>query len=196
MNTIKERVLKSIEKLSSDCSWNDILEVIEIFRKGEKKLNHGQWPETVVIYTDGACRGNPGPSSLGVYVLDQQGQLVAEISEAIGVQTNNYAEYMAMVRAFEMAIEFGSREVFLKADSQLMVKQMIGEYRVKAEGIKPLFAKAKELERQLQKVSYEHVKRELNREADRLANEALDSKILDSEILDSEILDSETQERE
>lgn len=134
------------------------------------------WPESVIIYTDGASRGNPGPASLGVYVLEEQGQVVEEVAETLGEQTNNYAEYMAVVRALEKAIEKKCSRVHLKADSQLLVRQVQGQYKVKAEGLKPLFLKVKELESQLEKVTYEHVRRELNKEADRLANYALDRK--------------------
>lgn len=134
------------------------------------------WPDKVIIYTDGASRGNPGPSSIGVYVLDTDNQLVAEESEFIGEQTNNYAEYMAVIRALEMAIASGSKDVHLKVDSQLLVRQMSGQYKVKAKGIKPLFMKVKELAEHFNQIKYEHIKREFNKQADRLANEALDKR--------------------
>ena len=133
-----------------------------------------EWPENVIIYTDGASRGNPGPASLGIYVIDECGQVVEEVAEPLGEQTNNYAEYMAVVRALEKAVDKKCTHVHLKADSQLLVRQMCGQYKVKAEGLKPLFLKAKKFESQLTKVIYEHVRREMNKEADRLANHALD----------------------
>lgn len=133
------------------------------------------WPETVVIYTDGACRGNPGPSAVGIHVTDIEGNTVDEIGEVLGVQTNNFAEYTAVKRAFEIAFTQKVKHITLRSDSQLLIRQMLGEYQVKSESIRPLFMACKKLTRQFQSVQFEHIRRELNQEADRLANLALDS---------------------
>jgi len=133
-----------------------------------------QWPKEVVMYTDGASRGNPGRASIGVYVTNVNDEMVFEYSEPLGVQTNNVAEYTGVIRALEMALKMGSRRVTLRSDSELMVKQMTGIYKVKAPHIAPLYQQALMLTDQFEIVRFEHVRREQNREADRLANEALD----------------------
>jgi len=133
-----------------------------------------QWPRSVIIYTDGASRGNPGPASIGIYVTDGDEGLVAEIGERLGNQTNNYAEYTAVVRALEIAHQKGAREILLRSDSELMVKQMTGLYKVKSPVIQPLHQKALKLVKDFSRVKFEHVRREFNVEADRLANQALD----------------------
>jgi ribonuclease HI len=135
----------------------------------------GPAADVLILHTDGACRGNPGPSSIGVLISDQDGAVIDELAERIGVRTNNYAEYAAVIRGLERALELGAKRVHVKADSQLVVRQLEGTYRVKNEGIKPLFEMAKYLERKFEKgVTYEHVRREQNAEADALANLALD----------------------
>ncbi len=133
------------------------------------------WPETVTIFTDGACRGNPGPASVGIYVIDAKEKVVLEYGECIGTDTNNYAEYMAAIRAVEFAVTNKVKNLTLKSDSQLLIKQLIGEYKVKAANLIPLQKKCLSLARQIAKVEFVHVRREFNREADELANRALDS---------------------
>lgn len=132
------------------------------------------WPQKVIIYTDGASRGNPGPSALGIVIMDTTGQVVAEISEPLGRQTNNYAEYQAVLRALQLAREQGVKEVVLRSDSQLMVKQMIGEYQIKAPGLRPLYNSCQAEVKYFTNVNFEHVPREQNKLADSLANQALD----------------------
>lgn len=132
-----------------------------------------KWPAEIIAYTDGASRGNPGPASIGIYITDADGEMIHEHREKLGHQTNNYAEYMAVLRALELAKEHGSKKVLLRADSELMVRQMTGIYKVKNEGIKVLFAQCKELAAKFE-LKIEHVRREKNKEADRLANLALD----------------------
>jgi ribonuclease HI len=131
--------------------------------------------KSVKVFTDGASRGNPGPAALGIIVYDENDQCLLEHNERLGEQTNNFAEYMAVIRALELAIEREWTVVYVYCDSQLLVRQMLGEYKVKAPQIKPLFEQAKGLVRRLDKVSFTHVRRELNKEADALANLALDS---------------------
>lgn len=132
-------------------------------------------PNRVKAYTDGASRGNPGPSAIGIVFYDSNDSVVGEFKEALGLQTNNYAEYMAVIRALEIAIEQDVRFIDFYCDSQLLVKQMLGEYKVKAPQIKELYVQAKELCRQLNEVGFTHVRREFNKEADALANQVLDS---------------------
>lgn len=128
----------------------------------------------IKIFTDGASRGNPGPAALGVVAYDEQGTCLLEHKERLGSQTNNYAEYMAVIRALELAHSKGWQEISIFCDSQLLVRQMLGEYKVKSEQIKPLFLQAKKCAEKLQQVTFQHVRREFNKEADKLANQALD----------------------
>jgi ribonuclease HI len=132
------------------------------------------WPKKLTIYTDGASRGNPGPSSIGVYVIDRNGALIFEHGEKLGNQTNNFAEYTALIRALELALKNEANDIIIRADSELMIRQMLGIYKVKSPAIVPLHQRCKELSKKFEKVKYEHVRREANVEADRLANQALD----------------------
>ncbi len=127
----------------------------------------------VAISTDGVSRGNPGPAAIGATIKDENGRVIASISEAIGRTTNNQAEYRALIAALEKAIELGARQVEIRSDSEWLVKQINGENRVKAEAIKPLYQKVKRLQSQLEGFAIAHVPREQNKEADRLANMAL-----------------------
>ncbi len=132
------------------------------------------WPHEVIAYTDGASRGNPGPASLGIYVTDREANLIEEYGEKLGNQTNNFAEYTAVLRALQLASKRGARRIHLKSDSELMVKQMTGVYKVKSPVIMPLVLECKTWIKKFDSVTFEHVRREYNKEADRLANEALD----------------------
>lgn len=133
-----------------------------------------KFPQKVIVYTDGASRGNPGPASFGFVITDVDGNILVEGAEKLGDQTNNYAEYMGMLVALNVCEKAGAKEVLVRADSQLMIRQMTGEYKVKAEGIIPLHQKAKTLVAAFTKVGFEHIPREKNKEADKLANQALD----------------------
>lgn len=132
------------------------------------------FPPKVILFTDGASRGNPGPASLGVVIYSPDGKILKEISKALGIQTNNYAEYMALLEGLLACAEGGAKNVTVKADSQFMIRQMKGEYKVKAEGIIPLFRKCSQVAGLFEKIEFIHIPREENAEADRLANEALD----------------------
>lgn len=143
---------------------------IEPEMKKAKKL-----PAEVIVYTDGASRGNPGPASFGYVITNENGEVIKEGAEKLGEQTNNYAEYMAMIEALNFCKRHGAKKILIRADSQLMIRQMKGEYKVKAEGIIPLHQKAKLLASHFSTIHYEHIPREKNKEADRLANLALDS---------------------
>ncbi|MFA7087993.1 MAG: ribonuclease HI family protein [Patescibacteria group bacterium] len=130
--------------------------------------------EKLIIYTDGGARGNPGPAGIGAVLYDSKRQIVAEISEYLGVATNNQAEYKALVSALKKAVELGVAEVDCYLDSELVVKQLKHEYKVKNKDLAPLFLMIHNISLQFKKITYTHIPREQNREADRLANEAMD----------------------
>ncbi len=131
-------------------------------------------PAKVIVYSDGASRGNPGPASFGFVVTNEKGELVAEGAEKLGNQTNNFAEYMGMIEALDLCSRSGVKSVTVRADSQLMIRQMTGQYKVKSEVIIPLHTRAKIIARTFETIKFEHIPREQNSEADRLANLALD----------------------
>ncbi len=127
----------------------------------------------MAISADGASRGNPGSAAIGATIKDEQGGLIARISRRIGRATNNQAEYQAVIAALHEAVRLGAREVDIRLDSELVVRQLNGRYRVKNAALKPLYQEAKGLLVRLEAVTIHHVPREQNREADRLANMAL-----------------------
>ena len=127
----------------------------------------------LVIYTDGASQGNPGRAAIGVTIRDEKGALAATISRGIGKTTNNQAEYQAVIAALEKAVSLGADSVELNSDSELIVKQIKGQYRVKKESLKPLYEKAMQLKSRFAGFRVRHVPRERNKEADKLANAAL-----------------------
>jgi ribonuclease HI len=130
---------------------------------------------TVKLFTDGGARGNPGPAAYAYVLESEDGEVLAAHGETIGVATNNVAEYGGLVAGLEKAIELELTEVEVVSDSELMVKQMRGEYRVRNEALRELSLRAGRLAREVGKVSYRHVRREQNELADRLVNEALDA---------------------
>jgi ribonuclease HI/GNAT superfamily N-acetyltransferase len=133
-------------------------------------------PKKLIIFTDGASRNNPGPAAIGVVLQDEAGQRVAEISRLIGTATNNQAEYQAIIAALEKARALGASAVELRADSELVVKQLKGEFRVKNAELKPLFDRAQELSRAFKPFSIKYIPREQNCAADRLANQAFETR--------------------
>lgn len=130
--------------------------------------------EALIAYTDGGARGNPGPAGYGVHLETPEGELVDELRGALGNSTNNVAEYEGLLAALGYAVEHGYRVLKIRSDSELLVKQMRGEYRVKHPGLQPLAAEARRLASQLDRVTFEHVPRAMNAAADRLANMAMD----------------------
>ena len=122
---------------------------------------------------DGGSRGNPGPAGYGVRIEQEDGT-IAELKESLGLATNNVAEYSGLIAALRWATAHGISKLHIRADSELLVKQMRGEYRVKSRGLQPLYEQARALTRQIGDVTFEHVRREFNKDADRLANEAMD----------------------
>ena len=125
-------------------------------------------------YIDGGSRGNPDPAGYGVQIVDDSGQVVAELHQSLGQATNNVAEYQGLLAALAWALEQGLESLHIRSDSELLVRQLKGEYRVKNPGLQPLFQEARERVTQIGKVTFEHVRREFNKEADRLANLAMD----------------------
>jgi ribonuclease HI len=130
--------------------------------------------DLLVIHCDGAARGNPGPAGSGASITTPGGELVDEIAEGLGETTNNVAEYTAAILGLERAAALGAREVLLRTDSQLLVNQLTGVYRVKTPHLQPLHRRVRELARSFDRVTFEHVRREQNVEADRLANLGVD----------------------
>jgi ribonuclease HI len=128
----------------------------------------------IVAYIDGGARGNPGPAGYGVRIEAGDGTLVDEFCESIGVATNNVAEYRALIAALEWARARRETAVHVRSDSLLLVQQMLGRYNVKHPGLQPLHARARRLADDIGRVTFEHVRRESNADADRLANAAMD----------------------
>jgi probable phosphoglycerate mutase len=127
-----------------------------------------------IANVDGGSRGNPGPAGYGVRIVLDDGAIV-DLKDTLGIATNNVAEYNGLLAALRWAVDHGVRALQIRADSELMVKQMNGVYRVKNPGLQPLYEEARALARQIGRVTFEHVRRELNKDADRLANEAMDA---------------------
>ncbi len=127
-----------------------------------------------IAYCDGGSRGNPGPAGFGVYVQDDAGRVLGELSEYLGARTNNFAEYSGLLAALKFAIAQGRPRLRVISDSELMVKQMKGQYRVNSPELRPLYEQAKRLAGELEAFEIRHVLREKNLHADRLANVAMD----------------------
>ncbi len=127
----------------------------------------------ITAYIDGGARGNPGPAGYGVHIELPDGS-IEELHGGIGIATNNVAEYNGLLAALQWALRHEQPHVLIRADSELLVKQMRGEYKVKNPGLLPLVAKARLLIGQLGRVEFEHVRREQNKDADRLSNVAMD----------------------
>ena len=128
----------------------------------------------IIIHSDGGARGNPGPAGIGAILNAEDGIVLAEISKYIGETTNNQAEYKALIAGLEKAKELKAEEVDCYLDSELVVKQLNHEYKVKSQDLAPLFLNIHNLSLSFKKIKFIHVRREYNKEADRLANEAMD----------------------
>jgi ribonuclease HI len=133
----------------------------------------------LIIYADGAARGNPGPAGIGVVIEDERGRVLKEVSQFVGQKTNNQAEYMALIQGLEAAVEYQADAVQLRLDSELLVRQLRGEYKVKSPLLKPLRNQVQRLLARYKVVGIEHIERQYNRAADRLANQAIDAAPLD-----------------
>ncbi len=132
--------------------------------------------ERVTIYTDGAARGNPGPAAIGVVIKDTAGKTIATISQRLTPTTNNQAEYLAIISGLEKAISLGCRHAIVKSDSELVVKQINGQYKIKNTILRPLYQQVVQLTGKFERLSISYIPREQNRQADELANKALDGK--------------------
>ncbi len=129
----------------------------------------------LIINTDGGARGNPGPAGIGVVICDEHHRLISEHKNYIGEATNNVAEYQALILALNQASKIGADELLIQMDSELIVRQMIGQYKIKEPALKILAAEVIKLKNHFKKVEFKHVRREQNKEADRLVNEAIDA---------------------
>jgi ribonuclease HI len=128
----------------------------------------------ITAYIDGGARGNPGPAGYGVHVEDADGRILAQLHGGLGVATNNVAEYNGLLAALQWAKAHGHKTLHVKSDSLLLVEQMRGTYKVKHPGLQPLHARARLLAHEIGRVTFEHVGRELNADADRLSNLGMD----------------------
>ena len=133
--------------------------------------------KTVVINTDGGARGNPGPAGTGVVIKDESGNVLYAVGEYVGETTNNVAEYKALIRALEQAVILSANIVKVNMDSELIVKQMNGQYKIKEPTLQELAGIVLKLRNNFQNVTFTHVRREFNKEADLLVNQAIDSRL-------------------
>ncbi|OGO00868.1 MAG: hypothetical protein A2Y58_01355 [Chloroflexi bacterium RBG_13_51_52] len=131
--------------------------------------------DKVIIYTDGAARGNPGPAAIGVILKDEKGSVIATISRRLAPTTNNQAEYRAIIAGLEKAVELGLKNVSVKSDSELVVKQINGQFKIKNTALRPCYQKVVQLTGSLESFSISYIPREQNSAADALANKALDN---------------------
>ena len=129
----------------------------------------------ITAYFDGGARGNPGPAGYGVHIVDDHGIVLSEQHGSLGIATNNIAEYHGLIAALQWAVEHEVKSLTVRGDSQLIVEQMRGNYKVKNEGLKPLYLQARMLVMQIGDVRFEHVRREQNKDADRLSNLGMDA---------------------
>ncbi len=145
-----------------------------LFSPGAEATRVNRPEHYLIAHSDGGARGNPGPAGYGVVIKDQSGMTVAQLSEYLGHQTNNFAEYQGLIAALEYALEHGPKALNLISDSELLVRQIKGIYKVKNATLQDLHGRAKELIAKLEWFSIGHALREQNTEADRLANQAMD----------------------
>lgn len=139
-----------------------------------------------ILNTDGGARGNPGPSGIGVVLKDESGQVLATVARGIGIATNNVAEYTALIEGLELALSYGVTELAVRSDSELVVHQVKGEWKIKDEKLRSLAVRARSLIETFEHADIDHVRRSDNSEADRLANEGMDGS-------DVSEVDAETQ---
>ncbi len=133
--------------------------------------------KVLTLYCDGAARGNPGPAGAGVVIQDERGRIVKEVAQFLGHTTNNQAEYSALIVGLEAAEELSPDVIHVKLDSELLVKQIKGEYRVRSLDLKPFYDEATKLLRRFKRYTIDYIPRERNREADLLANIAIDAHV-------------------
>ena len=143
------------------------------------------------LYTDGGARGNPGPAGIGAVLRDEGGEILGEIAQGIGEATNNVAEYVALITGLEMALDRGVTDIDIYMDSELVVSQLLGKWKIKKDTLRPLAVKARALMNRFESFTLSHVRRELNADADKLANQGMDAAALD-EALDRESAEQST----
>ena len=137
----------------------------------ETTSSSGPW---ISAHCDGGARGNPGPAGVGALIQDAEGRVLAELSEFLGIQTNNFAEYSGLLATLDFALSQGYQRLRVISDSELMVKQVQGKYKVKSPGLRPLYEQAKQKIARLEGFEIVHALRHKNKDADRLANDAMD----------------------
>ncbi len=147
-----------------------------LFDTPEPRPSHRSTAPSIKANIDGGARGNPGPAAYGVVIRDAKGEVIAELSDYLGIQTNNYAEYSGLLAALEFAVREKHLSLKVLSDSELLVRQMQGRYKVKSPGLIDLYDRARALVRKLEDFSIEHVLRQYNKEADALVNQVLDSR--------------------
>ena len=134
------------------------------------------------LHTDGGARGNPGPAGIGVVLAAEDGDVIGEIAQGIGEATNNVAEYAALIAGLELALDKGVTHVDIYLDSELVVSQLIGKWKIKKDTLRPLAVKARALMNRFDSFTISHVRRELNADADKLANQGMDAAALDEQL--------------
>jgi len=134
------------------------------------------------LHTDGGARGNPGPAGIGVVLTAEDGEVIGEIAQGIGETTNNVAEYTAVIAGLELALAKGVTEVEIRVDSELVVSQLLGKWKIKKDTLRPLAVKARSLMNRFESFTLSHVPRELNADADKLANQGMDAAALDEQL--------------
>jgi ribonuclease HI len=147
-----------------------------LFEKSKPEPKPQSASPAIKANIDGGARGNPGPSAYGVVVRDAKGEVIAELSDYLGIQTNNYAEYSGLLAALEFAVREKHPSLKVLSDSELLVRQMQGRYKVKSPGLIDLYDRARALVRKLEHFSIDHVLRQYNKDADALVNQVLDSR--------------------
>ncbi len=163
----RERLAKMLEKLAAQPSRANSTFEAEM----NSALNR------VRVYSDGAARGNPGPSGAGAVLVEPSGQIVDRLGKFLGVRTNNYAEYMGLLLGLKRARELGVREIEVFTDSELLIRQLGGRYQVKSASLRPLYEEALKLLNGFSRVKLVHVPREMNSAADEMSNRAIDERM-------------------
>ena len=166
---------KRVDKLFQDLKDHVEKDDLTVSEKGiTDTLNIKKEADLIVVNVDGASRGNPGESGIGVAIFDKDSNLISEACDYLGVATNNIAEYRALILGIKLSTEYNTKRTLFKSDSELMVKQIKGEYRVRNPQLKLLFTEVKELLKKLPNWKIMHVPREENKEADLLANKGVE----------------------
>ena len=134
-----------------------------------------------ILHTDGGARGNPGPAGIGVVLASAAGEVIGDIAQSIGIATNNVAEYRALIAGLELALEHGVTDVDIRVDSELLVHQLKGDWKIKKDHLRGLAVTARGLMNRFESATIAHVPRAMNADADKLANQGMDAAALDAE---------------